>query len=190
MIEYIAYSIAYFLGSIPTAVLVSRLFQLQNPTEQGSNNPGATNMLRIGGKKPALITLIGDFFKGTISIAIGIFFAFSQFELLILLLLCLLGHMYPIFNKFIGGKGVATFFGCMLLIDIVVGGIIALLWLGLAKIVKISSLAAIISITLSPVIAWGFGWGNSSIALFAIICLLILWRHKANIQRLINKTEK
>lgn len=187
---YLTYLAAYVLGSIPTAVWVSRLLHLQDPTTQGSNNPGATNMLRIAGKKPAIITFLGDFLKGTIAISIAIFFWFNLFGLLIVMLICLLGHMYPLFNRFVGGKGVATFFGCMLLVDVNVGLSVAVCWLVLAKCFKISSLAAIVSMTVAPLLAWWMGWLYVEIVLLSVICLLILWRHKANIRRLVVRQEK
>ena len=146
-------------------------------------------MLRISGKKPAIMTLLGDFFKGSVAIWVGMLLHFSQFELLLLMLCCLLGHMYPLFNRFVGGKGVATFFGCMVLIDWIVGGLVALLWFCLAKLLKISSLSAIVSISVAPMIAWAMGWEVVSIMVFLSICLLILWRHRANIERLLKRTE-
>lgn len=187
---YVVYLLAYLLGSIPTAVWVSKVFKLQDPTTGGSNNPGATNMLRLAGKKPALITFLGDFFKATVVMVIADYVGLTDANLLIVLLVCLLGHIYPLFNRFIGGKGVASFFGGMLVVDIIVGLIIAGCWLLMAKLVKISSLSAMVSITIAPMVAWLMGWSDASIMVFILICMLILWRHKANIERLFRREEK
>ena len=195
MTEVLVWSFsAYLVGSIAIAVLVSKSFGLPDPREMGSGNPGATNVLRTGHKKAAILTLIGDALKGFLIILFAqIFGYFDQFYLLALFLAVIVGHMFPIFFDFRGGKGVATFFGALFAWDIwslTVAFSALITWLVSVKVLKYSSLAAIISVFLTPLYAWLWGYQDINIiAGLVVIGALITWRHKNNIKALIQKTE-
>lgn len=141
--------IAYLLGSVSTAIITCKLMGLPDPRTSGSNNPGATNVLRIGGKKAAMITLLGDMLKGLIPVLIGHALGFSYGWLFIVGFAAFLGHLYPAFYGFKGGKGVATAIGVYFGIHFWAGLAIAAIWLFVAKVLKISSAAAPISYSLS-----------------------------------------
>ncbi len=195
MIEVLIWSFsAYLVGSIAIAVLVSKSFGLPDPREMGSGNPGATNVFRTGHKKAAILTLIGDALKGFLIILFAqVFGYFDQFYLLALFLAVIVGHMFPIFFDFRGGKGVATFFGALFAWDIwslTVAFSALITWLVSVKVLKYSSLAAIISVFLTPLYAWLWGYQDIHIiAGLVVIGALITWRHKNNIKALIQKTE-
>ena len=195
MTEVLVWSFsAYLVGSIAIAVLVSKSFGLPDPREMGSGNPGATNVLRTGHKKAAILTLIGDALKGFLIILFAQLFGyFDQFYLLALFLAVIVGHMFPIFFDFRGGKGVATFFGALFAWDIwslTVAFSALITWLVSVKVLKYSSLAAIISVFLTPLYAWLWGYQDINIiAGLVVIGALITWRHKNNIKALIQKTE-
>ncbi len=195
MTEVLVWSFsAYLVGSIAIAVLVSKSFGLPDPREMGSGNPGATNVLRTGHKKAAILTLIGDALKGFLIILFAqVFGYFDQFYLLALFLAVIVGHMFPIFFDFRGGKGVATFFGALFAWDIwslTVAFSALITWLVSVKVLKYSSLAAIISVFLTPLYAWLWGYQDINIiAGLVVIGALITWRHKNNIKALIQKTE-
>lgn len=181
---------AYLIGSISSAIIVCKILNLPDPRTQGSNNPGATNVLRIGGKKAAAITLIGDGLKGAIPILIAHYLALDTLEMTILILAAFLGHVYPIFFGFKGGKGVATFLGALLALNYLVGISFALTWIFVAKVLKISSLSALIATLLTPIYFYLI-IGNL-VATYAIIliCLWIFYTHRSNIKRLFNHQEK
>lgn len=181
---------SYLIGSISSAIIVCKILNLPDPRTQGSNNPGATNVLRIGGKKAAAITLIGDGLKGAIPILIAHYLALDTLEMTILILAAFLGHVYPIFFGFKGGKGVATFLGALLALNYLVGISFALTWIFVAKVLKISSLSALIATLLTPIYFYLI-IGNL-VATYAIIliCLWIFYTHRSNIKRLFNHQEK
>ena len=143
-------AVAYLLGSISSAIIVCRIMGLPDPRTEGSNNPGATNVLRIGGKKAAAITLLGDSLKGFIPVVIC--HLLDRSELVFALVGCaaFLGHLYPVFFGFKGGKGVATALGVQFGWSWMIGGAIAAIWLFMAKVANISSLAALVSMLLAP----------------------------------------
>lgn len=180
---------AYLLGSLSSAIIVYRLMGLPDPRTQGSNNPGATNVLRIGGKKAAAITLIGDSLKGFIPVLIANLMAVEPLVLAGVALAAFLGHLYPLFFGFKGGKGVATALGVQLGIGWEIGGTIALIWLFIAKGLKISSLAALISMALAPVVVWYFWPAPELIAMQVIMSVILFWRHRRNIQQLLEGSE-
>ena len=181
---------AYLLGSISTAIVVCRLMGLPDPRTQGSNNPGATNVMRIGGKKAAAITLLGDFLKGVVPVLLGVLLGMDTASLTLIGLAAFLGHLFPVFFRFQGGKGVATALGVMLVLSWPVAVAALLTWLVMAKVFKISSLSALIAAVLTPLYSYLLAPQWEHIALFALISLILIWRHRANIQRLIRGEEK
>lgn len=173
---------AYLLGSISSAVLFCRLAGLPDPRTQGSNNPGATNVLRIGGKLVALSVLIFDVLKGMLPVWLGYYLQFSHFELGMIALAACLGHIFPIFFKFKGGKGVATAFGAIVPIGWSVMGVMLGCWLMVFLISGYSSLSAVITALVIPFYVW---WFKPEFTFpVALVCCLLVYRHHDNIQRL------
>ncbi|SMN16741.1 Acyl-phosphate:glycerol-3-phosphate O-acyltransferase PlsY [uncultured Candidatus Thioglobus sp.] len=181
---------AYLIGSISSAVIVCKILNLPDPRTQGSNNPGATNVLRIGGKKAAAITLISDGLKGAIPILIAHYLALDTLEMTILVLAAFLGHVYPIFFGFKGGKGVATFLGALLALNYLVGLGFIITWVFVAKVLKISSLSALIATLLMPIYFYLIIGNLVATYLIILICLWIFYTHRSNIKRLFNNQEK
>lgn len=179
--------IAYLLGSISSAVLICQLLKLPDPRTTGSNNPGATNVLRIGGKGPAIAVLCFDVLKGTIPVWSAYFLGIEPVFLGVIAIAACLGHMFPVFFHFKGGKAVATAFGALLPIGLDLGGLLVLTWLTVAKISKYSSLAAICAVLVAPFYTWLLK--PIYTIPVSMLCALILFRHKANIRRLIQGTE-
>ena len=185
---------AYLIGSIPFAVVVSKLFGLADPRSYGSGNPGATNVLRSGNKSAALLTLVGDAAKGWFAIWIAGKFVQEPITLACVTLAVFLGHLYPLFLGFKGGKGVATALGVLIAVQPIMALLTAAAWLATAMIFRFSSLAAIVSAILAPIIyilGGRYAWTSSipmSIAI-SVMGLLLLYRHRANIARLLQGTE-
>ena len=180
---------AYLCGSVSTAILVCRLMGLPDPRSEGSRNPGATNVLRIGGRKAAAITLAGDFLKGLIPVLVARAFGQGPEVLAATAFAAFLGHLYPVFFGFQGGKGVATALGVMVGLSWQVALAALATWLVIARVWKISSLAALGAATLSPLYALLFGLpGAYALALLPMVALL-LWRHRENIHRIRAGTE-
>jgi glycerol-3-phosphate acyltransferase PlsY len=185
MIEWLLVPAAYLIGSISSAIIICRLMGLPDPREQGSGNPGATNVMRIGGKKAAAITLLGDLLKGLCPVYAANLWGLPYELLAITGLAAFMGHLYPVFFKFEGGKGVATSIGVLLGFSWLLGFAFIGTWILIYKIGKISSLSALCASILSPVYAW-FIVGDASIVVASVIMMaLLLWRHKTNIQRLL-----
>lgn len=181
---------SYLIGSISSAILVCKAFGLPDPRTQGSNNPGATNVLRIGGKKAAAITLIGDGVKGAVPVLIAHYFGVDLFALTLVALAAFLGHVYPIFFGFKGGKGVATLLGALFALNYLVGLSFALIWVFVAKVLKISSLSALIATLLTPVIFYFLSGENlNATYIVTLICAWIFFTHKSNIQRMLSGDE-
>ncbi|QTR52639.1 glycerol-3-phosphate 1-O-acyltransferase PlsY [Thiothrix unzii] len=188
---YLLILFAYLLGSIATAIVTCKLMGLPDPRTQGSNNPGATNVLRFGGKKAAAITLLGDGLKGVIPVVLARFvFGIEDYTWLILIgIAAFLGHLYPVFYGFKGGKGVATAIGVFLGVNLWGGLAFVATWLVMAKGFKISSLAALIATALSPLYFWMIT-GHAQLTLgVGVIAVLIFWRHRSNIQKLLDGSE-
>lgn len=176
---------AYLLGSVSSAIIVCRLMGLPDPRSEGSNNPGATNVLRIGGKKPAAITLIGDSVKGFLPALIAAHFLdVSEIVVAVTAMAAFLGHLYPIFFGFKGGKGVATALGVQFGLGWEIGLCVAAIWLFMAKILNISSLAALVSMALAPVIVWYFWPAPELITMQVVMSVMLFWRHRTNIRDL------
>jgi len=180
---------AYLIGSISSAIIVCRLMGLPDPRSEGSNNPGATNVLRIGGKKAAAITLLGDMLKGVLPVAAGHLLDVSTLTFAIAAMAAFLGHLYPVFFGFKGGKGVATALGTQFGLHWGIGLAVAGIWLFMAKVVKISSLSALVSMALAPVIIYWIWPADELIVMQIIMSIILFWRHKGNIQRLISGEE-
>lgn len=181
--------VAYLLGSISSAVVVCRLMGLPDPRTQGSNNPGATNVLRIGGKKAAAITLVGDSLKGLIPMLAGHLLGVGPTTLAAIGLAAFLGHLYPVFFGFRGGKGVATALGVQLGLWWPIGLSVAAVWLFVAKVLKISSLSALVSMALAPAIVWLLWPEPAILAMQLVVSLLLFWRHRSNIANLLSGKE-
>ncbi len=182
--SFIAIMIAYLFGSISSAIVVCKIMRLPDPRTQGSRNPGATNVLRIGGKKAAIITLIGDVLKGVIPVLAAKFYGFAPLSLSLITFAAFFGHLYPIFFRFEGGKGVATAGGCIMALAWPVGVALLVTWLLVAMVFRYSSLAALIAALAAPCYAWYFTNYDYTIMACAISALLI-YRHKKNIQNLL-----
>jgi glycerol-3-phosphate acyltransferase PlsY len=181
--------VAYLLGSISSAVVVCRLMGLPDPRTQGSNNPGATNVLRIGGKKAAAVTLVGDSLKGLIPMLTGHLLGVGPAVLAATGLAVFLGHLYPVFFGFRGGKGVATALGVQFGLWWPIGLTVAAVWLFVAKVLRISSLSALVSMALAPLIVWFFWPEPILLGMQVLISLLLFWRHRSNIVNLISGQE-
>ena len=180
---------AYLLGSISFAVLVSKVMGLPDPHTYGSKNPGATNVLRTGSKVAALLTLVGDSCKGAVAVLLAAFFVTTvPLELALVGLAAFLGHLYPVFHRFQGGKGVATAAGVLLALDWRVGVGTLLTWGIIALFLRYSSLAALVAALFAPLgTTYLLGWQAGVVV--AAMSAFLVWRHKANIERLLAGTE-
>jgi glycerol-3-phosphate acyltransferase PlsY len=191
--------LAYLLGSLSFAVIVSKFMGLSDPRSYGSKNPGATNVLRSGNKKAAVLTLLFDAVKGCVPVAVllqyGAAYGLTEGVAAAAGLAAFLGHLYPVFFKFEGGKGVATALGVLMGISPLLGLAVAITWLGIAWYFRYSSLAALLAAALAPVYyamaADGPFWDFNG-AIFGMLCvmgILLVWRHRDNVNRLLAGTE-
>ena len=191
--------LAYLMGSLSFAVIVSKFMGLSDPRSYGSKNPGATNVLRSGNKKAAVLTLLFDAVKGWVPVAVllhfGAAYGLAEGVAAAAGLAAFLGHLYPIFFKFEGGKGVATALGVLMGVSPVLGLAVAITWLGIAWYFRYSSLAALLAAVLAPVYyamaADGPLWDFNG-AIFGMLCvmgILLVWRHRDNVNRLLAGTE-
>ncbi|MCF6346648.1 MAG: glycerol-3-phosphate 1-O-acyltransferase PlsY [Thiomicrorhabdus sp.] len=183
---------AYLLGSVSTAIIVCKIMGLPDPRAGGSGNPGATNVLRIGGdkgKKAAAITLLGDSLKGLVPVLVAHSMGLEASLIVLVGFMAFIGHLYPVFFKFQGGKGVATMLGVMFGLSFPIGLAVAGTWLFVAKVLKVSSLSALIAALLAPVYIYFLAGEISWVAVSLMMSLLLFWRHKGNIQRLISGEE-
>ncbi|WP_078121077.1 glycerol-3-phosphate 1-O-acyltransferase PlsY [Thiosocius teredinicola] len=180
---------AYLLGSISSAIIVCRLMGLPDPRTEGSNNPGATNVLRIGGKKAAAITLLGDSLKGVIPMLACHLFDRSESVFALTAVAAFLGHLYPVFFGFRGGKGVATALGVQFGLYWAFGAAVGATWLFMAKVANVSSLAALISMALAPVYLWFLWPSNELLAMQIFVSVVLFWRHRSNIRKLLDGSE-
>lgn len=178
---------AYLIGSISSAVLVCQLFSLPDPRFAGSNNPGATNVLRLGGKLPAALVLTFDILKGTIPVWGAYFLKVEPNWLGAIAVAACLGHIYPVFFHFNGGKAVATAFGALLPIGFTLAGLLIGTWLFVAWLTRYSSLAAITTVLFAPLYTWLIKPIYTVPVCF--LTALIIFRHRANIKRLLSGKE-
>jgi len=173
---------AYLCGSVSSAVIVSKLFRLPDPRLNGSGNPGATNVLRLGGTTPAVLVLVFDVLKGTIPVWGSYFLGIEAFYLGMIAICACLGHIYPLFFGFQGGKAVATAFGTMMPIGLDLAGLLIATWIILVGATGYSSFAAVITVSLAPVFTW-FIKPLYTIPVL-MLSILIVFRHRQNIVRL------
>jgi acyl phosphate:glycerol-3-phosphate acyltransferase len=179
---------AYMIGSLSSAVIYCKIFKLPDPRTAGSGNPGATNVLRLAGKKAAICVLLGDVLKGIIPVFIAKLFFLSPVWIGVVAVATLLGHLYPIFFGFKGGKGVATAGGICMGLSWPFGLAVLAIWVFIALITRISSLAALTASGAAPILAYVMvDWQTA--LLMVVIALLIIWKHRENIQRLREGTE-
>lgn len=178
---------AYLAGSVSSAILVCKLFNLPDPRQFGSGNPGATNVLRLGGRYAAALVFIFDLLKGTIPVWLGYKFGFTPLYLGLIAVSACLGHIFPLFFGFKGGKAVATAFGAILPIGLPLAGALILCWVIVAFITRYSSLAAIVAVSLSPLFTY-FIKPEYTLAV-SMLAVLIVLRHKDNIVRLLQGNE-
>ena len=179
----------YLFGSISTAILTCHLMGLPDPRSEGSGNPGATNVLRLGGKKAAFLTLSGDMLKGLVPVLIAQALHASPLIQSATALAAFLGHLYPVFFGFKGGKGVATALGVAFGLYWLAGLSVAGIWLLMAFIFRISSLSALTAMLLSPACFWLFKPEPAFIGVMIVITLMLFWRHRTNIRDLLSGTE-
>lgn len=176
---------AYLIGSLSFAVIVSRLFGLADPRSYGSGNPGATNVLRSGNKGAAVLTLVFDALKGYVPVALAQHWGLDTLTVTAIGLGAFIGHLWPVFFKFEGGKGVATAAGVLFGFAPALGGLVLLVWLGMAVVFRYSSLAALSASLSAPLIQY-FGWGWSAATVGCLLMsALLIWRHEANIRKLL-----
>ena len=188
---------AYLLGSVSFAILVARVYGLPDPRSHGSGNPGATNMLRTGKKSAAALTLLGDALKGYLAVILAQWVAnaynLPTYVPYLAALAAFLGHLYPVFFGFKGGKGVATALGVLLALDLRLGGLTILTWGVVFAITRVSSLSALVAATLAPVYGYyllGHGPDSRFLAgILAVLSLLVLARHQSNIRKLLSGEE-
>ena len=189
--------IAYLIGSVSFAVVVSKCMRLPDPYSYGSGNPGATNVLRTGNKRAAVLTLLGDALKGFVAVVLArmilgeesLSSSLNSWILCGVVIAVFLGHVFPIFHRFKGGKGVATACGILFGIHWILGLATLATWSIVAKFMRYSSLAAIAAAVFAPIyFIFLFGFHPMTIAL-VMVCGLLVWRHRSNIRNLINGTE-
>ena len=181
---------AYLVGSVSSGIIVSQIFNLPDPRTIGSKNPGATNVMRSGNKKAAIFTLLGDLLKAILVLAIAEYLGFNDLIIVCVALAVLIGHIYPIFYKFQGGKGVATAIGIQIALNFKLALIVASIWLLVFGIWRYSSLAAIVAAISAPIIAIFILRDQSLYCIaFTLITIIILFKHQVNIRKLLSGTE-
>jgi glycerol-3-phosphate acyltransferase PlsY len=181
--------VGYLLGSVESALIVCKLWGLPDPRTVGSLNPGATNVLRMGDKRAALVTLLGDMGKGLLPVVLARWFGAEPLVVAATGLAAFLGHLYPVFFGFHGGKGVATFLGVLTGFHLGLGLLALGTWLGVARLFKFSSLSALTAAVLSPFYAY---WLLGQASMTLVVTLMAIWlgvRHRDNIRRLLRGEE-
>jgi glycerol-3-phosphate acyltransferase PlsY len=188
MVTLISLVIAYLIGSLSCGIVIAKFFGGVDPRTAGSNNPGATNVLRLNGKNQAIMVLTGDILKGIIAIFIAKTAGVHGFVLGLVGVAAVLGHIFPLYFNFKGGKGVATALGVLFGLSLWLGIVTAITWLVIAAIFRYSSLAALVAAVFAPFYALIFGSAAYFLPVL-IITVLIVWRHSENIKKLRNRTE-
>ncbi len=183
--QYLLLPAAYLLGSISSAVVVARIMHLEDPRNVGSKNPGATNILRYGGKTAAALTLLGDLLKGVVAVVVARLVTDEPLVLASVGLLALVGHVYPVFFGFRGGKGVATGFGVWLALSPWVALALVVTWVLVAALFRYSSLSALIATALCPIYVWLLLHQWPYVVLSIAMGVLLIWRHRSNIEKLL-----
>ncbi|MDF1655750.1 MAG: glycerol-3-phosphate 1-O-acyltransferase PlsY [Coxiellaceae bacterium] len=180
--------IAYLIGSISCAIIVAKIMKLPDPRKQGSGNAGATNVLRLGGKQAAIWVLLGDLIKGVIAVIIGRIIGDTGVGLGLVAFAAVVGHVFPLYFKFKGGKGVATMVGGVLALSLAVGIGTIIVWLIVAAASRYASLASMVAAVAAPIFTLFFGDSHFFIPVL-FITVLIIWKHLDNIERLRNGKE-
>jgi glycerol-3-phosphate acyltransferase PlsY len=189
MMNVIYLLFSYLIGAVSFGIVISHFFSLPDPRTIGSKNPGATNVLRTGKKLAALLTLLGDALKGALTVGLAQYFELPPLIVGLIAIATLMGHVFPIYYGFKGGRGVATAAGILFMFSWVMGLIVFAIWLGVFFIWRYSSLAAIIAASLSPVIGFFYKIDFYELIATSIIALILILRHIENIKRLIDGTE-
>jgi len=187
---YLYVALGYLVGSIASAILVCRLLGLADPREGGSGNPGATNVLRLHGRLPAVLTLTGDVLKGLLPVLAAQ--ALNQPMTIAALtgLAAFLGHLYPVYFRFQGGKGVATLIGVLFGMHWILGLFFVAVWLAMTALFRISSLSALVAAVLLPLAAAWLQPNLLVVGVTGVMTLLVIWRHRSNIRNLVAGTEE
>lgn len=180
---------SYLVGSLSSAILICRLWGMGDPREVGSGNPGATNVLRNFGKRAATATLAGDVAKGLLPVLVAKLFGLSPLVTAAAGMCAFLGHLYPVFFDFRGGKGVATLIGVLFGLDMMLGAVFIGTWLLVAAVSRYSSLAALTAALLAPLAAYWLGHPAPVALVLALMAGLVFWRHQDNIRKLLSGTE-
>lgn len=189
MLSAVYILMSYLTGSISSSILTARLMNLPDPRSLGSGNPGATNMLRTGNRKAAAITLLGDLLKSLIPLLVARTFNVEIYILCLMGLAAILGHMYPLYYRFDGGKGVATTLGTLLGLYWPLAVIWVVIWLITAKLFNYSSLAALVATSLLPVASFLLGQPSIVTVICIVISVFIIWRHRTNIKKIMDGGE-
>jgi glycerol-3-phosphate acyltransferase PlsY len=190
MVNTIFIILAYFIGSISFGILLSKIFKIQDPRSFGSKNPGATNVMRSGKKFVALLTLLGDMLKGTLVVLIAKYYLnFNDDQVLLIAAVVFIGHLFPVYYQFKGGKGVATALGVLLAIDSNIAILVLLIWLIVFLVSRISSLSAITAALCLPIIAFFMHIDQNFLWLSLFLSIFLIYRHKENIKNLLEKKE-
>jgi glycerol-3-phosphate acyltransferase PlsY len=185
VLSYIVLVLAYLMGSLSSAVVLCKMAGLPDPRTQGSGNPGATNVLRFGGKKLAAMVLVIDILKGVLPVVIGCLLGLNQTWLAATALAAFIGHLYPVFFGFQGGKGVATALGGFLALSPIMAGATLLTWIAVFAVSRISSLSALTAAALTPLYSIWIIESVTARWIVLAMAVLLIYRHKANIQRLL-----
>lgn len=188
-IESVLIIAAYLMGSMASAIIVCKLMGLPDPRTGGSGNPGATNVLRQGGKKAAAITLLGDVLKGVVPVIIAHLLEVSALAMALVVMAAFLGHLLPVFFVFKGGKGVATAFGAMIALSPWLGGAVLLTWLAMAFIFRYSSLSALTAALLAPAYTYLLALPQEQVIAITAMSLILISRHHSNIRNLLTGKE-
>jgi glycerol-3-phosphate acyltransferase PlsY len=188
MLNLVFIIVGYLCGSVNFAIIVCKLARLPDPRAQGSGNPGATNVLRLAGKKLALLVIVGDALKGVLPVLLARICGVHSEALSLVALFAVLGHMYPVFFRFQGGKGVATTLGAILALSWSVGLAVLGTWVVMAAVFRFSSLASLVAIVLLPVyiLLWSV---HSFVLPMILLAVVVVYQHRGNIKRLLKREE-
>jgi glycerol-3-phosphate acyltransferase PlsY len=189
LLHWLVPLLGYLAGSLSCAVIVCRVMGLPDPRRGGSGNPGATNVLRLGGRKAALLTLTGDVLKGVLPVLAAHALDLPAWSVALTALGAFLGHLYPLFFGFQGGKGVATAGGALIALSWPLGLVLVATWLLVATLTRYSSLSSLCAALAAPAAAWLMGNPPAHVLMLVLMAGLIVWRHRANIARLRSGTE-
>jgi acyl phosphate:glycerol-3-phosphate acyltransferase len=180
----VSFLFAYFIGSFSSAIVVCKIMRLPDPRAHGSSNPGATNVLRIGGKKAAFFTLAGDMLKGYLPVLFVQLMGLPEIAVVFTALGAFLGHLFPLFFHFKGGKGVATAIGCMFALNLPASICWVITWVMIVLLSRYVSLASLIAALLAPFYFWLFQTGPAVVTVISVMSLLLIYRHRSNIIKL------